>query len=155
MQLASGSPSPPGGRGPSGSPGESIRGLRRLGSRVQAPGTRPRTSRSADGSQRGLDIPDCLRTARLRILRRPGQQRGAPGGGAGPMQYCSLQHGTLLLSPVTSTTGYCFCFGSIPSFFLELFLHWSPDQCNNKASGGDGIPGSEVTVVSDSVTPWI
>ena len=27
---------------------------------------------------------------------------------------------------VTSTTGYCFCFGSIPSFFLELFLHWSP-----------------------------
>ena len=43
-----------------------------------------------------------------------------------PMQYCSLQHWTLLLSPVTSTTEYCFCFGSIPSFFLELFLHWSP-----------------------------
>ena len=43
-----------------------------------------------------------------------------------PMQYCSLQHRTLLLSPVTSTTGWCFCFGSIPSFFLELFLHWSP-----------------------------
>ena len=43
-----------------------------------------------------------------------------------PMQYCSLQHWSLLLSPVTSTTGYCFCFGSIPSFFLELFLHWSP-----------------------------
>ena len=42
------------------------------------------------------------------------------------MQYCSLQHWTLLLSPVTSTTGYCFCFGSIRSFFLELFLHWSP-----------------------------
>ena len=41
-----------------------------------------------------------------------------------PMQYCSLQHRTLLLSPVTSTTGHCFCFGSIPSFFLELFLHW-------------------------------
>ena len=35
-------------------------------------------------------------------------------------------HRTLLLLPVTSTTGYCFCFGSIPSFFLELFLHWSP-----------------------------
>ena len=32
------------------------------------------------------------------------------------------------LAPITSssTTGYCFCFGSIPSFFLELFLHWSP-----------------------------
>ena len=43
-----------------------------------------------------------------------------------PMQYCSLQHQTLLLLPVTSTTGYCFCFGSIPSLFLELFLHWSP-----------------------------
>ena len=43
-----------------------------------------------------------------------------------PMQCCSLQHQTLLLSPVTSTTGYCFCFGSIPSFFLELFLRWSP-----------------------------
>ena len=43
-----------------------------------------------------------------------------------PMQYCSSQHWTLLLSPVTSTAGYCFCFDSIPSFFLELFLHWSP-----------------------------
>ena len=43
-----------------------------------------------------------------------------------PMQYCSLQHWILLLSPVTSTTGCCFCFGSISSFFLELFLHWSP-----------------------------
>ena len=43
-----------------------------------------------------------------------------------PIQYCSLQHRTLLLSPVTSTTGHCFCFGSISSFFVELFLHWSP-----------------------------
>ena len=42
-----------------------------------------------------------------------------------PMPYCSLQHQTLLPSPVTSTTGYCFCFGSVYSFFLELFLHWS------------------------------
>ena len=42
------------------------------------------------------------------------------------MQYCSLQHQTLLLSPVTSTTGCCFCFGSVSSLFLELFLHWSP-----------------------------
>ena len=30
-----------------------------------------------------------------------------------PMQYCSLQHWTLLPSPVTSTTGCCFCFGSV------------------------------------------
>ena len=43
-----------------------------------------------------------------------------------PMEYCSLQHQTLLLGPVTTTTGYCFCFGSISSFFLELFLHWPP-----------------------------
>ena len=42
------------------------------------------------------------------------------------MQYCSLQHQTLLLSPVISTIGHCFCFDSIPSSFLELFLHWSP-----------------------------
>ena len=42
-----------------------------------------------------------------------------------PMQYCPLQHWTLLPSPFTSTTGCCFCFGSISSFFLELFLHWS------------------------------
>ena len=32
---------------------------------------------------------------------------------------------TLSPSPVISTTG-CFCCGSISSFFLELFLHWSP-----------------------------
>ena len=43
-----------------------------------------------------------------------------------PMQYCSLQHWTLLLSLVPFTTECCFCFGSIPSFVLELFLHWSP-----------------------------
>ena len=43
-----------------------------------------------------------------------------------PMQYCSLQHQTLLPSSVTSTTGCCFCFGSVSSFFLELFFHWSP-----------------------------
>ena len=30
-----------------------------------------------------------------------------------PMQYCSLQYQTLLLSPVTSTPGCCFCFGSL------------------------------------------
>ena len=43
-----------------------------------------------------------------------------------PMQYCCLHHQTLLPSPVTSTTGHCFSFGSISSFFLELFLHSSP-----------------------------
>ena len=34
-----------------------------------------------------------------------------------PMQYCSLQHWTLLPSPVTFTTGLCFCFGSGFSFW--------------------------------------
>ena len=34
-----------------------------------------------------------------------------------PMQYCSLQHWTLLPSPFTSTTGCCFHFASISSFF--------------------------------------
>ena len=43
-----------------------------------------------------------------------------------PMQYCSVQLRALLLSPVTSTTGHCFCFGSVSSLFLELFLHSSP-----------------------------
>ena len=42
-----------------------------------------------------------------------------------PRQH-SLQYWALLPSPVTSTTGCCSCFGSISSFFLELFLHWSP-----------------------------
>ena len=43
-----------------------------------------------------------------------------------PMQYCCLQHRTLLSSTVSSTTGCCFFFGFISSFFLELFIHWSP-----------------------------
>ena len=43
-----------------------------------------------------------------------------------PMQYCSLQNWILLPTPVTSTTGCCFCFGSVSSFFLELFIRWTP-----------------------------
>ena len=43
-----------------------------------------------------------------------------------PMQYCSLQHWSLLPLPVTFTTGHYFLFGSISSFFLGLFLHCSP-----------------------------
>ena len=42
------------------------------------------------------------------------------------MYYCSLQHWALIPSPVISTTRCCFCFGSISSFFRELFLHSSP-----------------------------
>ena len=41
------------------------------------------------------------------------------------MQFCFLWRQTLLSSPVTSTTG-CFCFGFVPSFFLELCLDSSP-----------------------------
>ena len=37
------------------------------------------------------------------------------------MQYFSLQYHTLLPSSVISTTGCCFCFGCICSFFLEFF----------------------------------
>ena len=43
-----------------------------------------------------------------------------------PMQYCSLQHWTLILSPVTSTTGHCFHFSSVSSLFLVLFLYLFP-----------------------------
>ena len=42
-----------------------------------------------------------------------------------PMLYCCLQHQTLLLSPITSRTGCCFCFSSVSSSFQELFMHWS------------------------------
>ena len=38
-----------------------------------------------------------------------------------PMKYFSLQHRTLLLSPVPFTTRCCFCFGCIPSFFHSFF----------------------------------
>ena len=38
--------------------------------------------------------------------------------------YSFLVH--ILPSPVTPITGCCFCFGSVPSVFLEVFLHWSP-----------------------------
>ena len=42
------------------------------------------------------------------------------------MQYCSLQHWTLLSPPDTSRTGCCFYFGSASSFLLEIFLFSSP-----------------------------
>ena len=55
-----------------------------------------------------------------------------------PMQYCSLQHQTLLPSPVSSTSGHCFHFGSASSFFLELFLHssvayWAPTDLRSSS----------------------
>ena len=56
-----------------------------------------------------------------------------------PMQYGSLQHNLLLPSPVTSSMGHCFCFGSISPFFLELFLHssavanWAPTSLGSSS----------------------
>ena len=56
-----------------------------------------------------------------------------------PMEYCSLQHRTLLPSFVISTTGCCFFFGFIASFFLELFLYssavayWAPTNLGNSS----------------------
>ena len=56
-----------------------------------------------------------------------------------PMQYCSLKHQTLLPSPVTSTAGCSFCFGSLSSFFLDLFLHWSPVAYGHLPTWGDHL----------------
>ena len=69
-----------------------------------------------------------------------------------PMQYCSSQHQTLLLSPVTSTAGYCFCSGSIPLFFLELFLHWSP--VGYWATTDQGVPLSVSYLFASSYCSW-
>ena len=38
------------------------------------------------------------------------------------MQYCSLQHQSLLSPPATITAEHYFCFGPATSFFLELFV---------------------------------
>ena len=46
-----------------------------------------------------------------------------------PMQYCSLQHWTLLSPPDTSAAGHCFCFCSASSFLLELLLCSCPVAC--------------------------
>ena len=49
-----------------------------------------------------------------------------------PMQYCFLQHHTLLSPPDSSRTGSRFCFDSVCSFLQELFLcslpvvYWAP-----------------------------
>ena len=54
-----------------------------------------------------------------------------------PMQYCSLQHWTLLSPRDTSTTEHHFCFDPATSFFLELLViallsspsaHWTPSE---------------------------
>ena len=43
-----------------------------------------------------------------------------------PLGWSGLIFLIWLLSAITSTPGRCFCFSSVSSFFLELFLHFSP-----------------------------
>ena len=86
-----------------------------------------------------------------------------------PVQYCSLQHPTLLLSPVPSTAGCYFCFGSISSFFLELFLHsfpvayWAPTDLGSSSFSvlyvcfsycSWGSQGKNTDVVCHSLLQW-
>ena len=86
-----------------------------------------------------------------------------------PMQYCSLQHWTLLPSSITSTTGCCFCFGSASSFFMEWNLHWSPVYIGHLLTWGVhlsvsypfafsycswGCQGKNTEVVCHSLLQW-
>ena len=86
-----------------------------------------------------------------------------------PMQYCSLQHRTSLPSPVTPTTGRCFCFGSVSSFFLKLLLHsssvvyWAPTNLGVHLSESYlfafsycswGSQGKNTEVVCHSLLQW-
>ena len=60
------------------------------------------------------------------------------------MQYCSLQHQTLLSPSDTSTTEQCFHFGLATSFFLELLvivLHSSPVAYWTPFDAGDSYSG--------------
>ena len=70
-----------------------------------------------------------------------------------PIQYCSLQHQTLLPSRVTSTTGFCFCFASVSPFFLELFLHWSPEHIGHLLTSG--VPLSVSYHFAFSYCSWV
>ena len=56
-----------------------------------------------------------------------------------PIQYCSLQHWTLLSPPDTSTTWHHFSFGLASSFLLELFpwsspvVYWAPTDLRSSS----------------------
>ena len=88
-----------------------------------------------------------------------------------PMQYYSLQHWTLLPSPVTATMGRCFHLGCVSSFFLELVLHWSPvafwaptdlgsssfsvlSSCLSICSWGSQGKNTEMVCIPFSTRPW-
>ena len=67
-----------------------------------------------------------------------------------PMQYCFLQHRTLLLSQVTSTTGYCFALAASLHSFCSFFLHWSPVvywSPTNLGSSSFSVPSSCLFIV--------
>ena len=55
------------------------------------------------------------------------------------MQYCSYSIRFYFSPQTTSTTRYCSCFGSAPSFLLELFLcsfpvvHWAPTDLESSS----------------------
>ena len=52
-----------------------------------------------------------------------------------PMQYCSLQHRTLLLSPITSTTGYCLIMlngGDNRNDIKGCFWDWTKERGEEK-----------------------
>ena len=57
-----------------------------------------------------------------------------------------LQHWTLLSSPVTSTIGHCFRFGSISSLFLELFLYSSSVVKGWIMESHTAFPGKGITL---------
>ena len=61
-----------------------------------------------------------------------------------PMQYCSLQHWTLLSLPDASTAEQHFCFGPASWFFLEFLVialhfypvaYWTPSNLEGSSSG--------------------
>ena len=66
------------------------------------------------------------------------------------MQYCSLQHWTLLSSPDTSTVKHHFLFGPAASFFLELSNcpPLFPSSILDTFQAGGGGRGSFSSVIS-------
>ena len=69
------------------------------------------------------------------------------------MQYCSLQHQTLVSPPDTSTTGCHFWFGSASSFFLKLFLCSFPVAYRTPTDLEGG--GSSFSVISSIMAAGI
>ena len=67
-----------------------------------------------------------------------GLGRSPEGNIPGSYAILFVQHQTLLLSPVPSATGCCFCLGSISSFFLEFYT--TPSGVPRDASQLQSIP---------------